>query len=274
MKVQTIAEQLLFSTVRIETDKGVGTGFIVNKKLDDKNVFCIITNKHVINESKEVTFFFIKSKGNKPLLGEKLIFKFEISEKFCFSHPKEDLYLINISPILSELNTSKINLFFRSISTNNFCTNDVEDYDAFENIIFVGYPNGIYDEKNLIPLIRTGITSTPYSLDYKGEKKFLIDASVFPGSSGSPVFVYNKGFRQTRDGTTHVGGGFGFLGVVSAVLTQDDKGELDFEEIPTLKKPIIRYKQLLDLGIVIKAECVEELINLYLEKIKGIENEN
>jgi hypothetical protein len=36
---------------------------------------------------------------------------------------------------------------------------------------------------------RRGMTATPPQLDYCGRPTFLIDASVFGGSSGSPVFL-------------------------------------------------------------------------------------
>ena len=67
----------------------------------------------------------------------------------------------------------------------------VLDIGLVEEILFVGYPSGISDQFHNLPVARRGITATPASVDYEGRPVFLIDASVYPGSSGSPVFIYN-----------------------------------------------------------------------------------
>ena len=43
-----------------------------------------------------------------------------------------------------------------------------------------------------MPITRTGITATSFSLDYQGKSEFVIDAACFPDSSGSPVFICGK----------------------------------------------------------------------------------
>src|SRR5437763_136516 len=45
-----------------------------------------------------------------------------------------------------------------------------------------------------------GVTANPLQADYDGRPVFLIDASVFPGSSGSPVVICNQGGFATRQG--------------------------------------------------------------------------
>ena len=62
-----------------------------------------------------------------------------------------------------------------------------------EDITMIGYPNGLWDEVNNLPIVRRGITATSANGKYQGKTEFLIDAACFPGSSGSPVFVYNNG---------------------------------------------------------------------------------
>lgn len=49
LQPKSVAEQLLYSTVRIVGDSGMGTGFFFNFKLNDtSSVELILTNKHVI----------------------------------------------------------------------------------------------------------------------------------------------------------------------------------------------------------------------------------
>lgn len=64
----------------------------------------------------------------------------------------------------------------------------------------IGYPNGLWDSQNNLPIIRRGITATSVKKDYNGKKEFLIDAAVFPGSSGSPVFIFNEGSYSVPGG--------------------------------------------------------------------------
>ena len=54
MKVETLAEQLLFATLRVEANPNVGTGFIVNHEwTEGKTGTFLITNKHVVEGTKE-----------------------------------------------------------------------------------------------------------------------------------------------------------------------------------------------------------------------------
>src|SRR5260370_20655967 len=90
----------------------------------------------------------------------------------------------------------------------------VKIIDAFEEIIFIGYSSGLWDEVNLIPITRKGITATPILIDFQGKKQFLISASVFPGSSGSPVFLYKIGAYHDRSGAIAMGTHLTFIGLV------------------------------------------------------------
>lgn len=130
----------------------------------------------------------------------------------------------------------------------------LDDYDAIESVTFVGYPNGLYDTANYLPVTRRGTTATPLHLHWCGKAQFLVDASVFPGSSGSPVFALSEGTHRTR-GAVVLGSRLAFLGVRSAVQVQwDTSAEL------LTKGPTIRTQQLLDLGVVQRWTAVLETV--------------
>jgi hypothetical protein len=145
-----------------------------------------------------------------------------------------------------------------------------ERLDAIENVVFVGYPNGMYDTKNLTPIMRTGITATHPALDYCGDKAFLIDASVFPGSSGSPVFIVNNGAYVNKGSGIAMVTRALFLGVLSDVFVRQDEGEIKIENIPTRRRMVPVTEQMIDLGYVIKAERIEEAILAFLDRAKAI----
>ena len=81
MRVETVAEQLLFSTIRIETEKfdeknnpvvGVGTGFIVEYNWNNKTGVFLVTKKNVLERATKVRFFLFKATVKIPSW-EKLI---------------------------------------------------------------------------------------------------------------------------------------------------------------------------------------------------------
>jgi hypothetical protein len=99
----------------------------------------------------------------------------------------------------------------------------VSDLDAVEEVMFFGYPDALYNPVNLTPILRRGSTATPLQLNYGGEPEFLIDASVFPGSSGSPVFIANFAtYMNGRTGEVKVGGSRTMiLGILSSSFLMD-----------------------------------------------------
>lgn len=82
------------------------------------------------------------------------------------------------------------------------------------------------DETIGTPLIRQGWTSTPAWNDYKGKREFLVDASVFEGSSGSPAFILNQGSYPTTDGIA-LGSRLLFMGVITQTITKEESEHLD-----------------------------------------------
>ncbi len=140
-----------------------------------------------------------------------------------------------------------------------------EEIDAVEDIVFVGYPSDIYDRRNLFPVVRRGITATPMSIDFEGKPAFLIDASIFPGSSGSPVFLCNIGNYSLKGKGLVVGSRVFFLGVVASVFIRKDLNTIEFIDIPTGKVPVVATTQMVDLGIVYKSIVIKELIEEFLK---------
>lgn len=284
MEVNTITKHLLFSTIRIEASNNsfkncsVGTGFFYMKKHGESTIPFIVTNKHVIGEYdsenlggfKQGRMFLTKAKDNKPLLGEK--FDININDNFSnrwFYHEDKnvDIAIIPLAPILHEVKKKhNTDLFFRSITEDIIPSKkDLENIDALEEIIFVGYPNGLFDGKNFTPIIRKGITATPIGLDFNGKKIFLIDASVFPGSSGSPVFIYKSG----KLGSITTSDRFYFCGIISRTYHKTEEGIIKQAPILTIDqecKLISESKQMIDIGIVFKSSLVRECIDQFLKK--------
>jgi hypothetical protein len=95
-----------------------------------------------------------------------------------------------------------------------------------EDIVMIGYPNGLEDSFNNLPLFRKGITASHPAIDYEGKEKFVIDNGIYPGSSGSPVFLLTDEFyqksREIQRGPDHLR----LLGIVQEVFIYTAEGRI------------------------------------------------
>lgn len=264
-----IADQLLYTTTRLEGIKNnklvsTGTGFYY-ADFDTQRLF-LVTNKHVIENTDYIDMTILKkNQKNEPLLGE--IVKIRIPTKeFCGHYIQNiDITVANISYFMTLTVEEQGDLFYIPLEKGTLPTKEEKNtiFKAIENVVFVGYPNGLWDRKNGLPILRKGITASPCLIDFDGEKKFLIDASVFPGSSGSPVFLYSDGTYTDKFGNTKRGSLSFFLGVVAAVYHRQETGEIVNKPIQTSNEKMAVVNQMIDLGIVYKAETVLEAIENY-----------
>lgn len=273
MEIQTIAEQLFFTTLRIETStptgSETGTAFIFSYEWDGKTALFLVTNKHVISKATSGRFFFTLSNGAQPSIGQRFDVHVDNFEQRWHGHPQPDIDIavMPLVPVLQEIGKAGKRIFYKSIPHNLIPTQDqLNSLDAIEEVLFVGYPSGLFDTKNLLPIIRRGITATPLQVNYGGKPTFLVDASVFPGSSGSPVFICNSGSYSDKRGNVFLGSsGVFFLGVIAQVVIREEHGKIDFVSIPTTQLPIVKTQQMIDLGIVYKSSAVLETVLDFLK---------
>lgn len=99
----------------------------------------------------------------------------------------------------------------------------LNDLTVLENVVMVGYPNGLYDAANNYPLFRTGKTATHPAIDYNGKRQALLDMACLPGSSGSPVFILDEGLIYHKSGEISAGSRIFFLGVENRMPTRYSK---------------------------------------------------
>lgn len=271
--MENIAEQLLYVTVRLEgktaEETKVGTGFLY---MHCQRLF-VVTNKHVVKGITKGNMVLhqslIEDGKTKPKLG--FGHNVAFSEANFIGHPIDDvdISVMNLSEVVEHLIQEGTPPYYKNIAEES--RPKQEDLEKFispiEEIIFVGYPSGIWDTKNLMPVVRKGITATPYYIQFGGLQIFLIDASVFPGSSGSPVFLYYAGSYSDKANVLYAGSKAYFLGIVARVFERTEEGEITIKDVPTAKVPVANVKQMIDLGIVFNDAAVVEAMDHYLEKV-------
>ena len=245
------SEKLLFSTVRIvASGESKGTGFFFTFKINGGFVPTIITNKHVINENEEETVtFFLHIKDSEESL--EIAFK----PKWLF-HDRHDLCLCFVNPLFEEIKKRNGKEIMYSQLNEDIIWNKtkLQDLGAIEDVVMVGYPIGLWDEKNNMPLFRKGITASHPALDFNGESIGVVDMACFPGSSGSPIFVLNENGYSHKKGNSYIGATrFVFLGILYQGPQFNSAGDLIIEDVPTQLKirPIV--PQMINIGYYIKA---------------------
>lgn len=259
----TLTEQLMYSTIRIECELGggilsTGTGFLF-KFLEDGDswVPVIVTNKHVVKGAINGSFRFTLSDENgNPLNNNHHIFKFNNFESLWIMHPdpQVDLCIMPIAPIVTLAYDKGVKLFFVTLDKSIIPSQEeINELTAMEEIVMIGYPNGIWDSVNNLPIFRKGITATHPRINYEGKDEFMIDAACFPGSSGSPVVLLNIGSYPMRNGGIGVGSRLMLLGVLYAGPQHTATGEIKVMNIPVRQEPISISRIPNNLGLVIKS---------------------
>ncbi|MBP9147434.1 MAG: trypsin-like peptidase domain-containing protein [Rhodoferax sp.] len=278
MQVSTIAEQLFFTTIRIDTiaangGQGSGTGFLFLHKVGEQGFPFVVTNKHVVNGMKSGALTFLQRDGQAPRLGQGYRLAIEGWPDAWFGHPLPDIDIAvcPFAPLEAHIKQqSNMDLFYRWVDSNMIPNEEkLKGLDAIESVTFIGYPNGIWDSKNLLPVARRGTTASPIEVDFEGTPRFLVDASVFGGSSGSPVFILNQGSWAEKNGGLVAGSRLMFVGVIAAVFLRKQWNEIVAVPIPTASKPMVQNEEMIDLGIVFKARTVVETIEAFLKTHNG-----
>ncbi len=182
-----ISEMLYKSTVFIQNsdypDQN-GTGFLFRfNNILGQAVDVIVTNKHVAEACKNYTFYF-----QSTVKDETEAIECSFQECEWLFHSSADLAICLLSHIVELCNSDKPNLLIIPFTTDNIPTQDyVNNMSCIDDVLMVGYPSGVYDAANNLPMMRRGITATPYKYDFNDQPEFMIDAGMFKGSSGSPI---------------------------------------------------------------------------------------
>jgi len=268
IKPTTPTENLLFSTIRLQTSQGLGTGFYFLFELDDnKKVPAFITNKHVvIDTDKKVTFSLHFAENGQP---SKEVITVTYESEWIF-HDKYDLAFTFANPLFEEIKRKfGKDVFVIPLTENLIWDNErLKNLSAVEDVLMYGYPIGLYDRENVLPLIRRGVTASHPAIDFDGEKIGVVDMACFPGSSGSPILIVNEGpYTNKKERAFIVGKGrIVFLGILYGCPGYKE-GKIVIKDIPT-RQEVVSIPQMINLGYYIKSEVILDFKEKIKEKIR------
>ncbi len=215
----TNAEKFMYATVRIVgknaagADAG-GTGFFYKIKIDETHFTTIlITNEHVVHDIVTGANFDVHTRStlSGPPDGISNI-QLDAAQWINHPNPNVDLCAYPIQPSFNQLGTSP---FYLALDKPLIPSPTVMNgLDAIEEVVMIGYPVLLYDEHNEYPIIRRGITASDPTTNFDGRPEIALDIAVFPGSSGSPVLIYNAGSYYDKKKGIVIGSRTIFLGVL------------------------------------------------------------
>lgn len=244
--IDSFFHQIVHSTARISIQQpngngSAGTGFFYTTKVplsggQTRENLLLISNKHVLEDGRDglVTLRLNRgrlNKGAEPDYGNTHYYHIENLAERYIPHPDPavDLACVPIEDIPSFT-------YMRTVTSILLPDTETMTIRPGSDVWFVGYPNDYYDVANNLPLVRRGSLASLPTIDFNNQGHLVIDAQVFPGSSGSPVYTADP------EGTTQL------LGVVQSAIQTVRAGNIDKIELP------------IGLGLIVNQQRVRELI--------------
>ena len=187
-----------------------GTGFIT--EYDSLNI--LITCKHVVFNNQQKIFYqnlFVSFNQKDGTLGRRSLEGLKTSPQVEWSfhtNPEIDLAII---PFAIDQQRDDIKRMSKDLFEK------IETLTEGEEIFFLGFPALVLRKgKSIKPIVRAGIISL-----INEDKTFLIDANVFPGNSGSPVFLKPSvmDFKSNQLGQIRPAK---FIGIINSYLSYQD----------------------------------------------------
>ena len=107
-----------------------------------------------------------------------------------------------------------------------------------------------------MPIARNGVTASHLALEFNGEPKFVVDLACFPGSSGSPIFVYNPdGYFDKKQNMVVMGKTrLKLVGILFAGPLVTNEGQIIFGNTPRLE-----VNSMMHLGYAFRSTTLLEL---------------
>jgi hypothetical protein len=239
---QALPSKLIASSVYIQSGTSSASGFMVCHPDTPKtcHVF-LITNKHAIpprgtpaairlRVATDVSGHAEVKSLSVPIVGDDGEYLPSVRV-----NPNFDVVAIKITQLVK---SNGVNCCF--IDTDLFATKAVlarEKLTLGDQVFLLGYPAGIYDQNNASPILRQGVMATDPKSEFSFNAElqhnfglpsaipgFLIDANVYPGSSGSMVILRPQLLAQEAEGVVGVRGASNFyvLGVIFGSIPMSD----------------------------------------------------
>jgi hypothetical protein len=267
---QALNEAFLRSTTLVEYQNGpnsvsVGTGFFLFRPTTEyRGQVLLITNKHVLppeGSARSIKIRVTVSTGEKaavqfvevPIVGADGKY---LPTVRLHPNPGFDVAAVNVTEAIVMHSIQGVWIPVGLLSTPERLKN--ENITVGDEVYLLGYPSAIFDARNASPILRTGVIATVPAEGYAFNDTlrqqfglpdridgFLVDANVFPGSSGSVVILKQQSTTIGPNGETMISDSKKVpyvLGIVSGSIPINDSA--------------LGSNERMGLGIVYSAEAI------------------
>lgn len=224
----------------------------------------LITNRHVLlppSPSGEAIptslTFHLRKVTNGSIVWEPITLDQSsiVARAKLHANPEIDVCAIRVLDLITEkLKSGEKYLNWYGVSSDNLAgQNKIQPHVASDAVV-VGYPRGYYDQVNVFPIVKSGIIASRWGANFQGQPYFLIDAKLFPGSSGSiviskptDVVVENGHVFHAKEKQ------FAFLGIFSGEPYQAHS-PIEFDDLTIIRRTGF------NVGIVWYGHLVDEIL--------------
>ena len=276
-RAQALDEAFLRSTVLVTfqtapNKESFGTGFFVFRPVNgDEGHVLLITNKHVLPPEGSAQFIRIRvAVGPAEMSSVRFVEVPVVGQNGKYLpnvriHPEQDFDVaaVNVTDTIVKEGIQAAWIPLDLLATPERLKN--ENITVGDGIFILGYPDAIFDARNVSPILRTGVIATVPLEGYAFNDMlrarfglpdridgFLIDANVFPGSSGSIVVLQQQPFIVGSEGQAVFSAAKKIpyvLGIVSGSIPISDAA--------------LGTTQRMGLGIVYSAEAIRAVIEMF-----------
>lgn len=196
--------------------RSYGTGTLIYKKNTDTSLSVyLVTCKHVLPQKLDADYIYFDI-ANPKSPNKFSTIKISIYDSIGNYFPQikidldgNDLAIVDVTGYFDQPNLRDI--VNTIIPYEMILTKDsiiVNNINVGDDVFFIGIPSGMYDNRNISPILRAGVISTPPESDFYFNDMikagyfakyreiiptklngFLIDGNAIGGSSGSLVFL-------------------------------------------------------------------------------------
>lgn len=252
-----------------------GTGFLLFRDVGvAKGQVFLVTNRHVLppeGTKKDIQIRVVVRQNDGAAKIEEISVPVVGSDgKYLPSvrlhrDPATDVAAINIAPAAFG---SKFNILIEAVKTGKYLNTSMllptpnmaaQGVGMGTQVYILGYPAAIFDPRNVSPMLRVGVISTDPQVGFNFNQElrhtmnfpehidgFLLDANIYPGSSGSLVVsaFESCGCNQGQAPRTYI------LGIVSG-------------SIPIFDASLHSFSRM-GLGMVYSADTIREVLSSFV----------